>query len=103
VAARAVGVWRVPEFLREGSSLHDFYHPPKQVIGELDSRSGEPIAELFKAIDAPIVRVPIKIAEMVKYADNTFHAVKVTFANEIGNICKELGCDSHQVMEIFCM
>ena len=102
-AGRDFGVCMVPEFLREGSSLHDFFHPPKCVIGELDRRSGDPVEALFKDIDAPIVRTPIRIAEMVKYADNSFHALKVTFANEIGNVCKEMDCDSHRVMEIFCL
>jgi GDP-mannose 6-dehydrogenase len=103
VAGRDFGVCMVPEFLREGSSLEDFFHPPKCVIGELDQRSGTLVQELFKDIDAPIVRTPIKVAEMVKYADNAFHALKVTFANEIGSICKQVACDSHRVMDIFCM
>jgi GDP-mannose 6-dehydrogenase len=102
-AGRDFGVCMVPEFLREGSSLHDFFHPPKCVIGELDCRSGNPVEALFRDIDAEVVRTSIRIAEMVKYTDNSFHALKVTFANEIGNICKEVGCDSHRVMEIFCM
>lgn len=97
------GVCMVPEFLREGSSLHDFLHPPKTVIGEFDINSGEPIVNVFRQIEAPLIRTQIKIAEMVKYADNSFHALKVSFANEIGNICKELSCDSHKVMDIFCM
>ena len=101
-AGKGFGVCMVPEFLREGSSVHDFIHPPKTVIGQFDAGSGEPIAKLFKQIDAPIIRTQIKIAEMVKYADNTFHALKVSFANEIGNICKEVSCDSHKVMDIFC-
>ena len=97
------GVCMVPEFLREGSSVKDFFHPPKTVIGELDCRSGECVAGLFNGIDAPLVRTSIRVAESLKYADNAFHAVKVTFANEIGNICKAAGCDSHEVMKIFCM
>ncbi len=97
------GVCMVPEFLREGSSVKDFFHPPKTVIGELDCRAGECIAGLFEGIEAPLVRTKIRVAESLKYADNAFHAVKVTFANEIGNICKAAGCDSHEVMKIFCM
>src|SRR5437667_4258097 len=97
------GVAMNPEFLREGTSIHDFYHPPKTVIGELDSRSGETLVELYKALPCPVVRVPIRVAEMVKYVDNSFHALKVTFANEIGNLCKELSIDSHRVMDIFCL
>lgn len=97
------GVCMNPEFLREGTSIHDFYHPPKTVIGEFDSRSGEALVALYKTLPGPVVRVPIRVAEMVKYVDNTFHALKVTFANEIGNVCKELSIDSHRVMDIFCL
>ena len=97
------GVCMVPEFLREGSSVHDFYNPPKTVIGELNSESGKLVADLFSELDAPLLRTDIKVAEMVKYADNSFHALKVAFANEIGNICKVLEFDSHSVMNIFCM
>ena len=102
-AGRDFGVCMNPEFLRESTAVHDFYHPPKTVIGELDSRSGEALAELYAKLPAPLKRVPLRVAEMVKYADNSFHAVKVIFANEIGNICKELNIDSHRVMEIFCL
>ncbi len=97
------GVCMVPEFLREGSSVKDFYHPPKTVIGQVDCRAGESVAALFHGIEAPMIRTSIRVAECLKYADNSFHAVKVTFANEIGNICKAAGCDSHEVMRIFCM
>ncbi|HSS95402.1 MAG TPA: nucleotide sugar dehydrogenase [Terriglobales bacterium] len=97
------GVCMVPEFLREGTSVKDFFSPPKTVIGELDRCSGEVVASLFQGIDAPLIRTSITVAESLKYADNTFHALKVTFANEIGNICKAAGCDSHEVMKIFCM
>ncbi len=96
------GLCMHPEFLREGTSIHDFYHPPKTVIGEYDTRSGEILAELYKQTPGPLFRTSVRVAEMVKYADNCFHALKVTFANEIGNICKEAKIDSHQVMEIFC-
>ena len=97
------GVSMIPEFLREGSSIEDFYNPPKTVIGEYDKASGDPFEKMFKPIGGPMVRTKIKVAEMVKYADNSFHALKVTFANEVGNVCKELGIDGHKVMEIFCM
>lgn len=97
------GVCMNPEFLREGSSVYDFYHPPKNVIGEYDIKSGATLIELYQQIEAPLVRTQIKTAEMVKYVDNTFHALKVTFANEIGNISKKLAIDSHEVMDIFCM
>jgi GDP-mannose 6-dehydrogenase len=102
-AGKDFGICMMPEFLREGTSVHDFYNPPKTVIGEYDERSGELLSEIFKEINAPLIRTDIKIAEMVKYADNCFHALKVAFANEIGNICKEFEFDSHKVMEIFCM
>jgi GDP-mannose 6-dehydrogenase len=103
IAGRDFGVCVVPEFLREGTSVKDFFNPPRTVIGELDSRSGETVSALFDGIDAPLVRTSIRVAESVKYADNAFHALKVTFANEIGNICKASDCDSHEVMKIFCM
>ena len=102
-AGRDFGVCMNPEFLRESTAVHDFYHPPKTVIGELDTRSGEALAELYVKLPTPLKRVPLRVAEMVKYTDNSFHAVKVIFANEIGNICKELKIDSHRVMEIFCL
>jgi GDP-mannose 6-dehydrogenase len=102
-AGRDFGVCMVPEFLREGSSVSDFFDPPKTVIGQIDERSGDVAAELFKLLPAPVVRTPLKIAESVKYADNSWHALKVCFANEIGNICQEIGCDSHEVMKIFCL
>ena len=96
------GVCINPEFMREGSSVYDFYHPPMIVIGGLDKRSGDIVEEIYANIDAPVVRTSIKVAEMIKYVNNAFHGLKVCFANEIGNICKKLGIDSHQVMEIFC-
>ncbi|GAB4377527.1 MAG: nucleotide sugar dehydrogenase [Calditrichia bacterium] len=92
-----------PEFLREGSALNDFYNPPYTVIGEWDQRSGDVLAEIYRSIDAPLIRTDVKVAEMVKYANNVFHAVKVNFGNEIGTICKSYGIDSHKLMEIFCM
>lgn len=96
------GVCNNPEFLREGTAVQDFYHPPKTVIGELDERSGDAVAELYRPIDAPLIRTDIETAEMVKYTDNVWHALKIGFANEIGNICKALGIDGHKVMDIFC-
>lgn len=102
-AGQDFGVCMIPEFLREGTSVADFFNPPKTVIGQLDERSGTTALQLFATLDAPFVRAPLKVAETLKYADNAFHALKVTFANEIGNICKAVQCDSHQVMEIFCM
>jgi GDP-mannose 6-dehydrogenase len=95
------GVAVNPEFLREGTSVADFDDPPKTVIGELDATSGDTVASLYQGIAAPLFRVPLGVAEMVKYADNAFHALKVGFANEIGVACREFGLDSHEVMKIF--
>lgn len=101
-AGRDFGVCFNPEFLREGSSIKDFYDPPFTVIGSDDERAAAAASELYAMLDAPLLTVPLKVAEMVKYACNAFHALKVTFANEIGNICKQQDIDSHQVMDIFC-
>jgi GDP-mannose 6-dehydrogenase len=90
-----------PEFLREGSSLADFFAPPKTVIGELDAESGDVVAALYESMDAPLYRVPVRVAEMVKYADNAFHALKIGFANEIGSICRAFDLDSYDVIEVF--
>ncbi|MFZ0743840.1 MAG: nucleotide sugar dehydrogenase [Terracidiphilus sp.] len=96
------GVCNNPEFLREGSAVKDFRSPPKTVIGELDQSSGDTLLELFKKIDAPLIRTDLETAEMIKYVDNSWHALKIGFANEIGNICKSSGIDAHEVMSIFC-
>lgn len=96
------GVCHNPEFLREGSAVKDFNAPPKTVIGELDSCSGELLASLYQMLDAPLIRTELEISEMVKYIDNSWHALKIGFANEIGNLSKVFGVDAHQVMEIFC-
>jgi GDP-mannose 6-dehydrogenase len=98
-----LGVCYNPEFLREGTSVRDFYNPPKIVIGQDAPANGEIIAEMYASLEAPVVRTPIRVAEMVKYVDNAFHALKVTFANEIGNVCKQAGIDSQEVMSIFCL
>jgi GDP-mannose 6-dehydrogenase len=92
-----------PEFLREGSTVEDFYNPSVTVIGEFDQHSGDLVQRMYEFLDAPAVRTTIRTAEMVKYACNAFHGLKVAFANEIGAICKTLNIDSHQVMKIFCM
>jgi GDP-mannose 6-dehydrogenase len=102
VAGKDFGVCMNPEFLREGTSVEDFYHSPFTVIGELDKKSGDLIAKLYEKISSPLFRPDLKIAEMLKYTCNSFHALKVTFANEIGNFCKKLEIDSHQVMDLFC-
>ena len=101
-AAVDFGVCNNPEFLREGTAVYDYYNPPKTVIGESDSRAGDLLVKLYEKMNAPLVRTDLETAEMVKYTDNNWHALKVAFANEIGNICKAVGIDGHKVMEIFC-
>jgi GDP-mannose 6-dehydrogenase len=102
IAGKQFGVCNNPEFLREGTAVFDYNHPPKTVIGETDSLAGDILLELYSGFDAPLVRTTIEVAEMVKYVDNSWHALKVSFANEIGSLCKALGLDSHRVMDIFC-
>jgi GDP-mannose 6-dehydrogenase len=101
-AGRDFGVAINPEFLREGSSLYDFNHPPFTLIGADDEDAAAPLRRLYAHLATPALCVGIKEAEMVKYACNSFHALKVTFANEIGMLCKALQVDSHRVMEVFC-
>ena len=101
-AGTEFGVCNNPEFLREGSAVKDFDAPPKTVIGELDRQSGDMLAALYGKIEAPLIRTDIETAEMVKYVDNCWHALKIGFANEIGNLCKSMSIDAHQVMNIFC-
>lgn len=96
------GVCNNPEFLREGTAIYDFYHPPKTVIGETDQKSGDVLASIYAGLPGPMIRTDVATAEMVKYTDNVWHALKVGFANEIGNICKAIDLDGHRVMDIFC-
>ena len=96
------GVCMNPEFLREGSAIKDYYHPGLVVIGQLDQRSGDVAQQMYSAIQASIERTAIPIAEMAKYTSNAFNAVKITFANEIGNLCKAHGIDGREVMDLFC-
>jgi GDP-mannose 6-dehydrogenase len=95
------GVAVNPEFLREGTSVKDFFDPPKTVIGELDPASGDAVAALYDGLPNEVFRVPIPTAEAIKYADNAFHGLKIGFANELGAVCQALGVDSHQVMDVF--
>ena len=101
-AGRDFGLGVNPEFLREGSSLKDFYAPPFTLIGTDDEQTGQIVSDLYSGIDAPVFVTSMKTAEMVKYVCNCFHALKVSFGNEIGNICKALDLDSHEVMNVFC-
>jgi GDP-mannose 6-dehydrogenase len=101
-AGDGFGVCYHPEFLREGTAVKDFYAPPKIVIGATDPAAEEHLVALYADYDAPLVRTTIEVAEMVKYGDNVWHALKVGFANEIGAIAKQLGIDGRAVMEVFC-
>ncbi|GAF94954.1 unnamed protein product, partial [marine sediment metagenome] len=94
---RDFGVCMTPEFLREGKGISDFMHPDRIVIGEYDRSSGDVLCNLYHTFDAPVVRVSLKTAEMIKYASNVFLTTKVSFINEIGNICKQLGIDTYEV------
>ena len=101
-AGKDFGLAVNPEFLREGTSLKDFYAPPFTLIGTDDEETAKVVSQLYSGIDAPVFTTSMKTAEMVKYVCNCFHALKVSFANEIGNICKALELDSHEVMNVFC-
>ena len=96
------GICNNPEFLREGSAVRDFRFPPKTVIGELDQASGDLLAMLYERLQAPLIRTDLNTAEMIKYVDNSWHALKIGFANEIGNLCDSFGIDAEDVMNIFC-
>jgi len=101
-AGRDFGVCMNPEFLREGTSIRDYHCPPFTVIGQLDPRSGDAVEAVVANIPAKVLRTDLEVAEMVKYTGNAFHALKITFANEIGNLCKRLGIDGTAVMDVFC-
>jgi len=96
------GVAVNPEFLREGTAIYDFDHPPFTLVGAANEDTIGPLQKLYGGVKAPFIAGDLKEIEAVKYACNSFHALKVTFANEFGNILKRLGLDSHRVMEIFC-
>ena len=91
-----------PEFLREGTSVEDYFNPPLTLIGTNIPFAEEKFREMYKDIPAEFICTDIKVAEMMKYVNNTYHALKIVFGNEVGNICKSVGVDSHKVMEIFC-
>jgi GDP-mannose 6-dehydrogenase len=90
-----------PEFLRESTSVHDFYNPPKTVVGTDKKEVADLVFRLYSGFPGPMIQTSITAAEMVKYVDNAFHALKVTFANEVGQLCRHLDIDSHEVMDIF--
>ncbi len=90
-----------PEFLREGSAVYDYYHPPLTLIGSDKKEAAELVASLYEDLPSEIIITELKVAEIMKYVNNTFHALKISFANEVGNICMALGIDSHKVMDIF--
>ena len=96
------GVSVNPEFLREGTALKDFRKPPLTLVGHNHAADASGTIALYQAIDAPLVSTSIRVAEMIKYTSNTWHALKVCFANEIGTLCKRLDLDSHDVMDVFC-
>ncbi len=91
-----------PEFLREGTAVRDYMNPPLTLVGTDDVRAEEKMRELYKDIPGEFISTDIEVAEIMKYVNNTFHGLKIVFANEVGNICKALGIDSHKVMDIFC-
>ena len=92
-----------PEFLREGTAVNDYLNPPLTVIGSSSDKAVDIMKQVYEWSSAPVEIVPIGVAEMIKYVNNSYHALKVVFANEIGSICKKLNIDSHEVMRIFCM
>ena len=101
-AGQDFGVAVNPEFLRESTAIQDYDFPAMTVIGEFDAASGALLVELYSELDAPIIRKPIEVAEMIKYTCNVWHATKVSFANEIGNIAKACGVDGREVMNVVC-
>ena len=102
-AGKDFGVCINPEFLREGTAIYDYDHPPKTVIGASDERAAGLVRELYAALAAPLIVTDLRTAEMVKYVDNSWHALKVTFANEVGRLSKAMGVDGRLVMRLFCM
>ena len=101
-AGQDFGVCINPEFLREGSAIYDYDHPPKTVIGASAERAAAIVRELYSALSAPMLQTDLRTAEMIKYIDNSWHALKVTFANEVGRLCKAMGIDGRLAMRMFC-
>ncbi len=98
---KGLGVAFNPEFLREGVAVKDFYNPPFTVIGGVDDSGADPVEELYTGVKAPVFRTAPRVAEAVKYACNSYHALKITFANEMGTLFKNLDIDSREAMKIF--
>lgn len=90
-----------PEFLREGSSVDDFYNPPFTVVGQQSEAAGEIVRRIFSFLPMPLETTTIRTAEMLKYVCNTYHALKVCFANEIGTLARKMGIDGYEVMRLF--
>jgi len=101
-AGRRVAVAVYPEFLREGTAIRDYHEPPKVVVGAVNEAVHDLVTAVAKRPGAPLVHTDLELAEMVKYADNAWHALKVSFANEIGSLAKAQGLDGHAVMDILC-
>jgi len=101
--SQALGYVVHPEFLREGNAIEDFFHPAKIIFGCSDEQAKGFCQTLYPTIDAHTVYTDPLTAALAKYADNCFHAVKVTFANEIGQVSKRMGLDSRAVMDLFCL
>jgi GDP-mannose 6-dehydrogenase len=102
-AGEHFGVCINPEFLREGTAIYDYDHPPKTVIGVNDERTATPVRAIYAKLEAPMIVTDLRTAEMVKYVDNCWHALKVTFANEMGRLAKAMSVDSRSLMRLFCM
>ncbi|MCQ1535110.1 UDP-glucose/GDP-mannose dehydrogenase family protein [Methanosarcina sp. KYL-1] len=98
-AGKDLGVAMNPEFLREGKAVYDFMHPDKIVVGAIDRKAGDLVSELYRDFGCEVTRTIPRTAEMIKYANNSFLATKISFANEIGNICKKMGIDTYEVMQ----
>jgi GDP-mannose 6-dehydrogenase len=96
------GVVSNPEFLREGCAIEDYMSPPYTLIGTTSHKSKQMLTEIYNDIEAPIIVTEPKIAELIKYVNNAFHALKITFTNEVANVCKMIGIDSHELMQLFC-
>ena len=91
-----------PEFLREGTAVADYFNPPLTLIGSDNPIAAKKVSSLYTHLPGEIIVTDLRVAEIMKYVNNTFHALKISFANEVGNVCSALGIDSHQVMDIFC-